>query len=65
MGESIVIDVDEKFDDVNQVNIRKLYCDVYAETSKKEPERASYYAINAVFEYMKVFKPELKKVKPQ
>lgn len=59
-GES-VIDLDEKYDEANQMNIRKLYCDVYAALAKDAPESASFYAGNAVRDYMRMFKPNVNK----
>lgn len=62
-----MIDVSESLDKINQVNIRKLYCDVYSSSISRgcDSYMASRQASNSVADYINVFKPELKKLSPK
>ncbi|MEL7459173.1 MAG: hypothetical protein AAGJ72_22020 [Pseudomonadota bacterium] len=58
-----MINIEEKFDEQNQISIRKLYCDVYTNAMKdcSDNNFAKEKAVKAVIDYLSIFKPEMKK----
>ena len=57
----VISDLEVNLEHENQVNIRKLWCDVYSSQMKKHGESrlAKVEASNATMSYVQFFKPDL------